>query len=305
MSRLNTLIMICGPTASGKTSLSIELAKAFQAEILSADSRQFYKEMSIGTAKPGSAEMDGVPHHFIGHLSVKEAYNVSAFEKDSLDLLDRLFQKHSVQLMVGGSGLYLKAVSEGIDELPDPHPALRDELNEIYSGNGIKPLQERLKKLDPVYYGEVDKNNPKRLMRAIEVCETSGRKYSELRKSAPKQRPFNIIKTGLEMPREELFERIHQRTDQMIADGLIDEVKRLQDYQSLNALNTVGYKEIFRYLDNEISLEQAITDIKTNTRRYAKRQMTWFKKDPQIQWFHPKDRDIIMDYIKDILKNKA
>lgn len=305
MSRLNTLIMICGPTASGKTSLSIELAKAFQTEILSADSRQFYREMSIGTAKPDSVEMDGIPHHFIGHLSVKEAYNVSAFEKDSLQLLNKLFRKQTTQIMVGGSGLYLKAVAEGIDELPDPHPALRNELNEIFLVKGIKPLQERLKKLDPEYFSEMDKNNPKRLMRAIEVCETSGRKYSELRKSVPKQRPFNIIKIGLEMPREELFERIHWRTDQMIADGLIDEVKRLKDYQSFNALNTVGYKEIFRYLDNEISLEQANTDIKTNTRRYAKRQMTWFKKDRQIQWFHPKDRDIIMDYIKDSLKNKA
>jgi tRNA dimethylallyltransferase len=297
--------MVCGPTAIGKTSLSIELAKVFQTEILSADSRQFYKEMSIGTAKPNSAEMDGIPHHFIGHLSVKEEYNVSAFEKDSLDLLDRLFQKRSVQIMVGGSGLYLKAISEGIDELPDPHPALRDELNETFSVKGIKPLQERLKELDPEYYNEVDQNNPKRLMRAIEVCETSGRKYSELRKSEPKQRPFNIIKIGLEMPREELFERIHQRTDQMISDGLIDEVKSLREYQSLNALNTVGYKEIFRYLENEISLEQAITDIKTNTRRYAKRQMTWFKKDQQIRWFYPKDRDIIIDYINERLKNKA
>ncbi len=305
MSRRNTLIMICGPTASGKTSLSIELAKEFQTQILSADSRQFYREMCIGTAKPNPAEMDGIPHHFIGHLSIKEEYNVSAFEKESLDLLEQLFKKRSVQIMVGGSGLYLKAVSEGIDELPDPHPALREELNKIYSAKGIEPLQERLQKLDPEYFDEVDKNNPKRLMRAIEVCETSGKKYSELRKSKPKQRPFNIIKIGLEMPREELFERIHQRTDQMISDGLIDEVKSLRDFQSLNALNTVGYKEIFRYLDKDVSLDQAIKDIKTNTRRYAKRQMTWFKKDRQIQWFHPKDRDSIMDYINDRLKNKA
>lgn len=305
MSRRNTLIMICGPTASGKTSLSIELAKVFQTEILSADSRQFYKEMSIGTAKPNSIEMDGIPHHFIGHLSVKEEYNVSAFEKDSLELLERLFQKRPVQIMVGGSGLYLKAVSEGIDELPDPHPGLRNELNEIFSEKGIKPLQERLKNLDQEYYSEVDKNNPKRLMRAIEVCETSGKKYSELRKSEPKQRPFDIIKIGLEMPREELFERIHQRTGQMISDGLIDEVRSLRDYQSFNSLNTVGYKEIFRYLNKEMSLEQAITDLKTNTRRYAKRQMTWFKKDPQIQWFHPKDSDIIMDYLNDILEKRA
>ncbi|HKK10545.1 MAG TPA: tRNA (adenosine(37)-N6)-dimethylallyltransferase MiaA, partial [Bacteroidales bacterium] len=289
-----TLVMICGPTASGKTSLSVELAKVFQTEILSADSRQFYKEMSIGTAKPDSDEMEGVPHHFIGHLSVKEEYNVSAFEKDSLDLLNRLFQKRSVQIMVGGSGLYLKAVSLGIDELPDPHPALRDELNEIFSVKGIKPLQERLKKLDPEYYSEVDKNNPKRLMRAIEVCETSKKKYSELRKAEPKSRPFRTIKIGLEMPREELFERIHQRTDQMIDDGLVEEVRSLKPYQSYNALNTVGYKEIFRYLDKEISLEQAITDIKTNTRRYAKRQITWFKKDNEIKWFHPKDKDIII-----------
>lgn len=305
MTHPKALVMIYGPTAIGKTPLSIELAKVFHSEILSADSRQFYKEMGIGTAKPSAGEMETIPHHFVGHLSVKDSYNVSTFEHDSLEILKKLHRKHPVHVMVGGSGLYLKAVAEGIDELPDPAPALRKKLQDIFILKGVEPLKKRLKELDPAYYNQVDQNNPKRLMRAIEVCETSGKKYSELRKAKPKSRPFSTIKIGLEMPREELFERIHQRTGQMIEDGLVEEVKSLKPYRSYNALNTVGYKEIFRYLDKEISLEQAITDIKTNTRRYAKRQMTWFKKDDGIKWFHPKDRDIIIDYIKSILKNKA
>lgn len=281
------LIVIAGPTAVGKTALSIRLAQYLQTEILSADSRQFFREMSIGTARPDKKEMQGIPHHFTGHLSISESYNVSDFEQDSVALLEQLFQKKNTAVMVGGSGLYIKAVCEGIDTLPDPDPDLRQQLVRSYENEGIEILQKRLFELDRPYYHEVDKHNPKRLMRAIEVCETTGKKYSDLRLQQPKPRPFRILKIGLELPRQELFERIHQRTDKMMEHGLLEEAKRLAPFRRLNALNTVGYKELFRYLDGTINLEQAVTDIKTNTRRYAKRQMTWFKKDTEFTWYHP------------------
>ena len=288
------LIVITGPTATGKTALSVQLAQIWQTEILSADSRQFYKEMSIGTAKPGPAEMQEVPHHFVGHLSFNESYNVSAYEQESLALLQQLFRQIDTAVMVGGSGLYIKAACEGIDRLPDPDPALRQELNALYESQGIAALKTRLFQLDEAYYRQVDRNNPKRLIRAIEVCETTGKKYSDLRRQQPQPRPFDILKIGLDMPRQELFDRIHHRTDAMIAQGLVKEAALLKTYRHLNALNTVGYKELFRYMDGEIDLEQAVTDIKTNTRRYAKRQMTWFKRDKDITWFHPSQvREII------------
>lgn len=291
------LIVIAGPTAIGKTSLSIRLAKHYSTEVISCDSRQFYREMQIGTARPTLEEMDGVPHHFVGHLSVEQDYNVSNFEQEVLQKLEELFLYQDKVVMVGGSGLYIKAVCEGIDELPDPHPDLRKTLQETFEQQGLLPLQERLQKLDPEYYAVVDQQNSKRLMRAIEVCETSGQKYSDLRKQEPKARPFDIVKIALNMEREELFDRISLRNDIMINEGLLDEVKSLLGKRHLNALNTVGYKEIFRYLDGAISLDQAITDIKTNTRRYAKRQLTWFKKDAQFHWFHPADWDEILNLI--------
>ncbi len=253
--------------------------------------------MQIGTARPTQEEMQGIPHHFTGHLSIHKNYNVSAFERDALQLLDKLFQTHENVIMVGGSGLYINAVCHGIDELPDPDPDLRKRLQNDLETEGIKSLQEELFRLDPDYYTKVDKNNPKRLMRGIEVCHTTGRKYSEMRTQQPKARPFNIIKTGLTLEREELFQRISHRADKMIEKGLVEEARTLYPYRHLNALNTVGYKEIFRYLDGEISLRQAFEDIKTSTRRYAKRQLTWFKKDSEINWFYPFDKEKIVNFL--------
>jgi len=297
MRRKGNLIVIAGPTAVGKTAVAVELAKHYQTEILSADSRQFYREMQVGTARPTAKEMNGIPHHFTGHLSVTKTYNVSTFEKEALSLLETLFQSYENVIMAGGSGLYINAVCDGIDELPDPDPDLRKRLQNDLETNGIETLQEELQHLDPEYYDMVDKNNPKRLMRGIEVCLTTGRKFSEMRTQTSTERPFNIIKTGLTLEREELFQRISKRTDKMVEDGLVEEVRSLFPYRDFNALNTVGYKEIFRYLEGEISLEQAITDIKTNTRRYAKRQLTWFRKDPEITWFSPFDLQEIIKFI--------
>lgn len=292
-----TLIVLTGPTAIGKTELAIEVAKHFNTEIISADSRQFYKEMSIGIAKPTEAELQGVSHHFVGHLSVTDYYNVSRFEQDVLRLLDRLFKKHDYVVMAGGSGLYIDAVCHGIDEFPDADEKLRAKLNKTLAEQGIEALRQKLKELDPEYYKAVDRNNPKRLMRAIEVCMLTGKKYSELRKKESPERDFRILKIGLNTEREKLFERINRRVDKMIQAGLIDEVRSLEKYRHLNALNTVGYKEIFAFLDGIYSREKAIEKIKTNTRRYAKRQLTWFRRDEEIHWYEPAESRWIIDFI--------
>jgi tRNA dimethylallyltransferase len=292
------LIVILGPTAIGKTGLAIDLAEKIGSEIISADSRQFYKELKIGVASPDKEQLARIKHHYIGQLSVIDDFNVSRYETEVLDLLEKLFKRNKYVIMSGGSGLYIDAVCKGIDELPDPDPTLRDALNESYKLNGIEILQDQLAVLDPEYFEKVDKNNPKRLMRALEVCITTGRKYSELRKNTPKQRSFRIIKIGLNCEREILFKRIESRVNKMIESGLVEEVGSLIQYRHLNALNTVGYKEIFKYLDGSISLDQAITDIKTNTRRYAKRQLVWFKKDPEIRWFHPEGLKDILNWLE-------
>ncbi len=283
------LIVITGPTAVGKTSLTIQIARHFFTEIISADSRQFYKEMRIGTARPSKTEMKAVPHHFIGHLSIHDPYNVSRFENDALSKLEDLFSKHHIVLLTGGAGLYINAVCSGIDELPDPDDSLREGLKELYLKGGIAALLDRLKDLDPDYYRTVDRANPKRLMRALEVCITTGQTYTSLRKNKPKPRDFRVIKIGLFRDKEDLAKRISDRTDAMMAEGLLDEVKSLYPFRHLNALNTVGYKELFQCIDKEITLSQAVEKIKTNTRRYAKRQMTWFRKDEDIRWFHADD----------------
>ena len=292
-----TLIVLTGPTAIGKTELALEVAKHFNTEIISADSRQFYKEISIGTAKPTEAELQAVPHHFVGHLSATDYYNVSRFEQDVLRLLDRLFKKHDYVVMAGGSGLYIDAVCHGIDEFPDADEKLRAKLNKTLAEQGIEALRQKLKELDPEYYKAVDRNNPKRLMRAIEVCMLTGKKYSELRKKESPERDFRILKIGLNTEREKLFERINRRVDKMIQAGLIDEVRSLEKYRHLNALNTVGYKEIFAFLDGIYSREKAIEKIKTNTRRYAKRQLTWFRRDEEIHWYEPAESRWIIDFI--------
>jgi len=283
------LIVLAGPTAAGKTAAGIRLAEYLKTEILSADSRQFYSEMKIGTASPSGEELDRVPHHFIGHLSIHDSYNVSRFEMDAMQKLEKLFRKNRYALMVGGSGLYIHAVCQGIDELPDPDPDTREKLKHLYFESGIKVLQDKLFEVDPVYYRQVDLNNPVRLIRALEVYFSMGIPYSLLRKNKPKSRPFKILKMGLELPRDELNHRIHQRVDKMMESGLLDEVCQLLPNQHLNALNTVGYKEIFAYLEYRVSLDGAVENIKTNTRRYAKRQMTWFRRDEDIHWLHPMD----------------
>lgn len=292
-----TLIIITGPTAVGKTSLSIELAKLFQTEIISADSRQFYKEMKIGTAPPSIHELKEVKHHFIGHLSIQDYYNVSKYEVDAVSLINDLFSMHDKLVMVGGSGLYINAVINGIDDLPNPEESTRQYLKSIYENEGIASLRRMLKELDPEYYAEVDLKNHTRLIRALEVCLTTGAKFSSLRKNAKKKRSFNYILIGLDRDRTELFEIINNRTNKMIHDGLVEEARELYAFKHLNALNTVGYKEIFDFIDNKISLPQAIEDIKTNTRRYAKRQLTWFKKAPEIVWFNPNEKNKIKEYI--------
>ena len=291
------LLVIAGPTAVGKTSLSIHLAQSLKTEILSADSRQFYSEMHIGTARPSDHELRLVPHHFIGHISIQDEYNVSRFETDALNLITNLFRDHQVVIITGGSGLYLNAVCNGIDDLPDPDNTLREELKLLYIHEGIESLRSKLRLLDPDYYSIVDLANPKRLLRALEVCITTGTPYSALRQNKPKQRDFEIIRIGLTREKQELNDRINKRVDMMMGEGLLDEVRQLLPYRNLNALNTVGYKEFFPYFTGEISLDNAIANVKTHSRRYAKRQMTWFRKDESYKWFHPDQLNEIESFL--------
>ena len=281
-----TLIVIVGPTAIGKTSLSLALAEHFSTEIISADSRQFFKEMSIGTAAPTPQELAVAPHHFIHQKSVEEEYSVGDFEREALGKLEQLFQKHEKIVMVGGSGLYVDAVTKGLDNFPEVAPATREQLNRELQEKGIEQLQERLQQLDPEYYAEVDINNPHRLIRALEICIATGKSYSSFRRNKKAERPFKTIEIGLSAEREIVYDRINRRVDNMMEEGLLEEAKRLYPKRKLNALNTVGYKEIFRYLDGEWSLEQAVAEIKKNSRRFAKRQFTWFRKNKDITWFN-------------------
>jgi len=278
-SNIPTLLVIAGSTAVGKTDFAVKLAKQYKTAIISADSRQFYKEMVIGTAPPTVEDKQAVPHYFVGNLSIFDYYSVSRFELDVLDLLPQLFEKNKVVIMTGGSGLYIDAVCYGIDNLPDPDMDIRKHVIEIYEKEGIEALRLRLKYLDPLFYENTDIANPKRLIKALEVSLQTGLTYSSFLTKIKKTRHFAIKKYCLTRPREELFLRINTRVDKMIEQGLLAEAVSLFPYKHLNALNTVGYKELFDYLEGKLSLEQAIEDIKTHTRRYAKRQMTWFKRD--------------------------
>ena len=289
------LIVVAGPTAVGKTSFGIRLAGRFSTEIISADSRQFYREMQIGTAAPTAEELSTVKHHFVHQLSIREPYNVSRFETEALALLGSLFAEHRVVIMVGGSGLYINAVCHGIDVLPDPDPRIRADLKEQLASSGIIALQDELLHADPVYAAQVDLSNPARLIRALEVCRQTGVPYSSLRSSKPKIRPFRILKIGLELQRDLLYGRINNRVDAMMDSGLYQEALSLYPSRQLNALNTVGYRELFDHFEGLTSLEFAVEKIKTNSRRYAKRQLTWFKKDPEYQWFQPGDLDQIIE----------
>lgn len=293
----NKLIVIAGPTAIGKTSKAIQLAQSLNSEIISADSRQFYRELKIGVAAPTDEELNAVQHHFIGHLSIEDYYNVSKYEQDVLQFLNTYFKEHQTAILVGGSGLYIDSVCNGIDELPDPDEDLRKQLKGAFEEKGLEPLKQQLKELDPEYFQKVDLNNPNRILRALEVCISTGKTYTSLRQNASKLRDFEIIKIGLDRPREELFTTIEQRVDKMIEMGLVEEVKGLEKFKHLNALNTVGYKEIFEYLEGEWSLDIAIEKIKTHSRRYAKRQLTWFRKDEDIVWFHADELDKIIEHI--------
>lgn len=282
-----TLLVITGPTASSKTATAIGLAQHYKTAILSADSRQFYREMSIGTAKPSKLELAAAKHYFIDSHSITENFSVGDFEKQGLALLDELFQNHDVVILVGGSGLYIKALCEGFDDIPQADAAIREQLNNEFTEKGIIALQDELKTADPGYYNEVDLSNPQRIIRALEVYRSTGEPFSSFRKSTINKRTFNILKIGLDLPREVLYNRINQRVDDMIKQGLANEVAGLIPYRDLNALNTVGYSELFDYFDGKIDLTRAIELIKQNTRHFAKRQMTWFRKDQTIYWLQP------------------
>ena len=295
-----SVIVLVGPTAIGKTKLCIQLATRFNGEIISADSRQFYKELKIGTAIPDTAELKQVKHHFIGNISIHDYYNVSIFEEQALACTYMLFEKSRFVFLTGGSGLYISSYCDGIDDLPDPTPEIRQLLKEKYINEGLESLRIQLKSIDPEYYNIADLANPKRIMRALEVYLTTGLIYSQLRKNTPRQRDFNIIKIGINRDRKELFDIINKRVDLMIEKGLVEEARQFYPLKHLNALNTVGYKELFDYFENIITLEEAIENIKTNTRRYAKRQLTWFNKDKTINWFHPDQKDDIVDFISKI-----
>jgi tRNA dimethylallyltransferase len=297
------LIVIVGATASGKTSLGIRLAQKYDTVILSADSRQFYREMSIGTAKPTEEELVAAPHHFIDNLSIHDKYSVGDYEKEAITLLDEIFETKDVALMVGGSGLFIKSVLEGLDEFPDVPNEIKEKLIQLEKEEGIEALQNMLKEKDPNYFSEVDIHNPHRLIRALSVIEASGKPFSSFRNQAAKKRNFQAIIIQLDWEREKLYERINQRVDLMLEAGLLDEVKSLLPLKYLNALQTVGYQEIFDYLDNNISKEEAIRLVKRNSRRYAKRQMTWLRKMENTKAFLPSDLDKIASYLDTIIDN--
>ncbi|WBL24951.1 tRNA (adenosine(37)-N6)-dimethylallyltransferase MiaA [Zunongwangia sp. HGR-M22] len=279
------LISVVGPTAIGKTALGIKIANYFDTEIISADSRQFFKEMNIGTAVPDPEELLAAKHHFIQHISIEDHYSVGDFEKEAISKISELFLDHDVVVLVGGSGLYVKSIIEGLDDFPDINPEIRKELNEILNNEGLKPLQKKLKHLDPEYFANADIENPHRIIRALEICMGTGKKFSSFRSQKKSQRDFKTIEIGLKADRQIIYDRINKRVDLMMQAGLLEEAKNLYPKKHLNALNTVGYKELFSYIDNEIALDFAISEIKKNTRHFAKRQLTWFRKNDNIHWF--------------------
>jgi tRNA dimethylallyltransferase len=292
------LILIVGPTAVGKTELCLTLAKRFDTEIVSCDSRQFYREMHLGTAKPSSEELAQVRHHLIDSLSIEEEYDVKRFEKDALAILDEIFQRKSVAVMTGGSGLFADAITKGFDDIPEIDPQIRSRIIADFEEKGLEWLQGQIATVDPEYYEQVDRQNPQRLMRALEVSLGTGLKFSSFRIKAKVSRPFDVIKIGLERERDELYQRIDWRMDQMIEAGLFEEAASLFDRRHLNAMQTVGYLEIFGFLEGNYDREEAIRLLKRNSRRYAKRQLTWFRRDPEIRWFHPDQTEEIIEWVE-------
>ena len=296
-----TLVFIVGPTGSGKTDLSIAVARHFGAPIISADSRQFYKGMAIGTAQPTAEQLAAAEHHFIATHDITEHYSCGRYEADALELLERLFGRHPVVVAVGGSGLYADALCHGMDSLPDADPGLRSELVRRMEEKGLDDLLTELRERDPEYYSKVDRSNPRRVMRALEVCLQTGRPYSELRKGGEQERGFRIIRIGTQLPREALYDRINRRVDAMMEAGLEQEARALYPRRELNSLQTVGYREMFEWFDGTTTREEAVELIKRNSRRYAKRQTTWFGRDQNIVWFDPADTDGIIKFIEEQL----
>ena len=296
------LICVVGATAIGKTALAIKIANAFSAEILSADSRQFFKEMAIGTAVPSAEELSQAKHHFIQNISVLDTYSVGDFERDALNKLDYIFQNNKIAVLVGGSGLYVDAVVKGLDNFPKVDPKIRIELNEELDQSGITALQDKLKEVDPESFKTIDIHNPRRVIRALELFIETGKPYSYYLNENKVTRPFDTLYIGINAPRETIYDRINRRVDIMINDGLLDEAKGLLKYRELNALQTVGYRELFQYFDGKTTLEEAISEIKKNTRRFAKRQGTWFRKNDAINWF---DFDANFSIVEDFIKTKS
>lgn len=296
------LVVITGPTGIGKTSVGIEVARHFHTEIISSDSRQIYRELSIGTAVPSNKELKEVPHHFIHSHSINDDYNASRYEHEALEILDTLFRKHTIVLLVGGSMLYVDAVCKGIDSMPDADPEIRESLKKQLSNEGLESLRRQLKKLDPAYYETVDLKNPNRIIHALEITLQTGKPYSSFRKQKSKERAFQIIKIGLNSDRDNLHQRINQRVDKMIEAGLIEEARHVYDKKHLNSLNTVGYRELFSWFDGEITKEKATELIKRNSRRYARKQLTWFRRDPEVEWFEPGQTEQIIEYISEKMK---
>jgi len=294
---LNNLIVLLGPTGVGKTDIAVEIASIYGCEIISCDSRQFYREMSIGTAVPSEDQLNRAKHHFIKFLSIKDYYSASRFETDVINILPQLFAKNNLVMMAGGSAMYIEAVCKGYDDIPDVDQVIRDKYISLYKKEGIESLRMALKILDPEHYSKVDLKNHKRIIRALEICDSSGKPYSAFLKNQRKSRDFRIIRIGLNRPRKELYDLINIRVDKMLADGLENEARSLYEFRHLNALNTVGYKELFGYFDGHISYEKAVELIKRNSRRFAKRQMTWWARDEEIRWFHPEKTAELIEYI--------
>jgi tRNA dimethylallyltransferase len=297
------LIVIGGATASGKTRLAIEVAQAFKTEILSADSRQFYREMSIGTAKPTAAELAAAPHHFVGNLSIHDYYSVGDFERDALAVLDKIFEKNDVAVMVGGTGLFIRAVCEGLDEFPETPLSIRQHFEDMYKQEGIEPLQKLLQTVDPEYFATVDQQNPMRLTRALAVWQSSGKPFSSFRTQSKKTRNFQPLYIVTDLERLLLYDRINKRVDVMMAEGLEEEARSLYPFRQLNALQTVGYQELFDYFDGTLSREEAIDKIKQHSRNYAKRQTTWFRKETHWARFNPLDTEGVVEWVKSLFFN--
>ncbi len=291
------LIVLIGPTGVGKTELSLRIAEELHTEIISADSRQMYTEIKIGTAAPTLEQLARVKHHFVGQLALTDYYSAARYEEDVMNCLDLLFQKHNNVVLTGGSMMYIDAICKGIDDIPTVDHETRTFMLERYEQEGLEPLCAELKLLDPEYYRIVDLKNPKRIIHALEICHMTGRTYTSYRTQPKKERPFHIIKIGVCREREELYERINKRVDIMIEEGLLEEARRVLPYRKLNSLNTVGYKELFKYFDGEWTLDYAIEKIKQNSRIYSRKQMTWFKRDTDIAWFHPEQVEEIREYI--------